>query len=107
VVTTNPALRRPQGAKAAPRIHGEATTRRFRVSKVPDRGDSVQLVEALEAFARNHGPGRSDVDEHSLDPFPGSNHVARAWGHLIHRQDGRVEMEPHPWLSSQRSTSPT
>jgi hypothetical protein len=72
----------------------------YRVTKNPDVSQLVDSIEAVDAFSRQHGPGRYDVDEHSLHPFPGSNHVARAWGHLIHRQDGRVELEPHPWLSS-------
>ena len=37
----------------------------------PDVGDILDSIESLEAFARDHGPGRYDVDEHSLDPFPG------------------------------------
>jgi hypothetical protein len=28
----------------------------------------LDTIESLEAFARSHGPGRYDVDEHSLDP---------------------------------------
>jgi hypothetical protein len=52
-------------------------------------GDVVDSVEALPAFARDRGLGRYDVDEHSLDPFPGSNVSARAWGKVIHyRADG-------------------
>lgn len=27
---------------------------------------------------------------------------APAWGHVIHRQDDTVVMEPHPWLASYR-----
>jgi hypothetical protein len=79
---------------------GDTIPRCFRISKGSDVGDILDSVEALPAFARDHGPGRYDVDEHSLDRFPGSNHVDRAWGHLIYRQDGRIDMEPHPWLAS-------
>jgi hypothetical protein len=39
-------------------------------------GAFVDSVESLEAFARDHGPGRYDVDEHSLDVFPSSNRAA-------------------------------
>jgi hypothetical protein len=72
--------------------------RQLRISIGPDVGDVVDSVESIEAFAPQHGPGRYDVDEHAADPFPGSLHVARAWGHVIHRQDGSVVTEPHPWL---------
>jgi hypothetical protein len=71
----------------------------FRITKDPDIGDLVDSQEALERFARQYGPGRYDVNEHSLDPFPGSKHVARAWGRVIHRQGRTVVMEPHPWLA--------
>jgi hypothetical protein len=63
-------------------------TRCFRISKGPDVGDILDSVEALRVFARDHGPGRYDVDEHSLDTFPGSSVSARAWGKVIHYQDG-------------------
>jgi hypothetical protein len=43
----------------------------YRISKGPDVGNILDSIESLEAFARDHGPGRYDVDQHSLDPFPG------------------------------------
>jgi hypothetical protein len=42
----------------------------YRITKSPEVGDLVASVDALEAFAREHGPSSYDVDEHSLDPFP-------------------------------------
>jgi hypothetical protein len=51
----------------------------FRISKGPVVGDILDSIEAVETFARDHGPGRYDVDEHSLDPFPGTKVSARAW----------------------------
>jgi hypothetical protein len=36
------------------------------VSEGPDVGDILDSMESLEAFARDHGPGGYDVDEHSL-----------------------------------------
>jgi len=54
----------------------------------------VDSEQALELFARDHGPGRYEVDEHSLDPFEGSNAKARAWGMVIHEPDGRVALKP-------------
>ena len=47
-------------------------TRVFRISKSPDVGDILGSVDAVAAFARDHGPGRYDVHEYSLDPFPGT-----------------------------------
>jgi hypothetical protein len=57
----------------------------FRISKGPDVGDLLDSVESLEAFPRDHGSGRSDVDEHSLDPFPGTKVSASERGKAIHR----------------------
>jgi hypothetical protein len=74
-------------------------THDFRISNAPDVGDILDSVEALTAFARDHGPGRYDVDEHSLDPFRGSKVSARAWGKVIHYQDGYVALDPIPWQS--------
>jgi hypothetical protein len=71
----------------------------YRISKGPEFGNILDSIDSLEAFARDHGPGRYDVDEHSAEPFSDSHHVARAWGHVIHRQDGVVVTEPHPWLT--------
>jgi hypothetical protein len=74
-------------------------TRVFRISRAPDVGDILDPVETLEAFSRDHGPGRYDVDEHSLDPFPGTKFSARAWGKVIHYQDGYIALDPIPWQS--------
>jgi hypothetical protein len=49
------------------------------------------MKRILVLFAREHGPGRYDVDEHSLDPFPGSNVTAGAWGKVMHDKDGQVD----------------
>jgi hypothetical protein len=48
-----------------------------RITKSPDVGEVVDSVEELKLFARENGPGRYDVDEHSLDHFPArkSRHV--------------------------------
>jgi hypothetical protein len=66
----------------------------YRISNSPDIGDIVDTVEAIEAFARDHGPGRYHVDEHSLDPLPGSKYVARVWGRVIHDDNGQVTVKP-------------
>jgi hypothetical protein len=60
----------------------------YRITKSPEVGDLVDSVDALKSFARDHGPGRYDVDEHSLDPLPGTKVTARAWGKVIHYEDG-------------------
>ena len=66
-------------------------------SQERERRQILDSIESLEAFAREHGPGRYDVDEHSLDPFPGTKVSARAWGKVIHHQDGQVVLDPIPW----------
>jgi hypothetical protein len=71
----------------------------YRISKGRDVGDIVDSVEALEPFARSHGNGRYEVDELSLDPFPGTKLSARAWGNVIHQKDGQVVLDPIPWQS--------
>jgi hypothetical protein len=70
-------------------------TRCFRISKGPNVGDVLDSIELLEAFARAHGPGRYDVDEHSLDPFPATKVSARAWGTVIHQPNGRIAVKPY------------
>jgi hypothetical protein len=69
----------------------------YGISKGPQVGDIIDSIESLEAFARNHAPARYDVDEHSLDPFPGTKVSARAWGKVIQHQDGQVVLDPIPW----------
>jgi hypothetical protein len=66
----------------------------YRISKGLDADDIVDSVESIETFARVHGPGRNNVDEHSLDPFPGTKVSARAWGKAIHDLDGQVVLKP-------------
>jgi len=62
-------------------------------------GDLVDAEQAAEPFARELGPDRYDVDEHSLGPFPGTKVSARARGRFIHYQDGYVVLDPIPWQS--------
>jgi hypothetical protein len=69
----------------------------FRISKGQDVGDILDSVEALPAFARDHGPGRYDVDEHSINLIGGTKVSARAWGKVFHLDDGQVVLEPIPW----------
>jgi hypothetical protein len=35
----------------------------YSISKGPDVGDMLDSIELLWAFARDHGPGRYDVDD--------------------------------------------
>jgi hypothetical protein len=67
------------------------------VSQGQEVGEVVASIKAVEAFARDHGPGRYHVDEHSADPFPGSKSTARGWGSVIHHRDGQVALDPIPW----------
>jgi hypothetical protein len=60
----------------------------YRVTKSPEVGDLVDSIRAAEAFARENGPGRYVIDEHAVEPFPGSKSTARGWGSVIHRRDG-------------------
>jgi hypothetical protein len=53
-------------------------------------GGVVQTVEAIGAFARDHGPGAYVVDVLSPDSLPGSHVLASAWGKVIHHLDGKV-----------------
>jgi hypothetical protein len=78
-------------------IIGEKMTHVYRISKGPEFGNIPDSIDSLEAFARDHGPGRYDVDEHSLDPIHGTTVSARAWGKVIHCQDGQVTLDPIPW----------
>jgi hypothetical protein len=54
----------------------------------------VESVDTIEAFARRNGPGGYAIDDHALDSFPGSHHVARGWGTLIRQPDGRIIRDP-------------
>jgi hypothetical protein len=69
----------------------------YRITKSPKIGRIVGSIEALELFAKENGPGRYDVDEHSSHPFAGTNVTAPAWGKVIHHQNGQVVMDPIPW----------
>ena len=61
-------------------------TCRFRISERSDVGVLLDSAEAA-SFACDHCPGRCDVDEQSLDPFPGSHVSAIAWASVIHHDD--------------------
>ena len=74
-------------------------TRVYRISKCPDVGNILDSIESLQAFARTQGPGRYDVDEHSLDALPGTKVSVKACGKVIHHHDGQVVLDPVPWQS--------
>jgi hypothetical protein len=69
----------------------------YRVSKSPEVGDVVDSSPAVEAFARENGPGRYYVDENAAVSLPGSMSSVGAWGNVIHHKDSRVVLEPRPW----------
>jgi hypothetical protein len=66
----------------------------YRITKSPQLGELVDSTDALEAFARAHGPGRYHAEEHLLEPFEGTKVAARAWGTVIHQPDGRIALKP-------------
>jgi len=68
----------------------------YRISKGPDVGDFVHTVEALAAFARDHGPGLYEVKEHFRDPLTDSDVIVRAWGSVTHYDDGKVAIHIDP-----------
>jgi hypothetical protein len=71
----------------------------YRITKSLEVGELIDSVDALKSFARQHGPGGYDVDEHSLDPSPETKVTPRAWGKVIRHEDGHVAMDPMPWAS--------
>jgi hypothetical protein len=77
----------------------------YRILKGPDIGDVVDSIRALEAFAREHGPGRYHVDEYALEPFPGSNLTARIWGSVIHQEDGHIVLDAIDWSGTPEATA--
>ncbi len=54
---------------AQPRLVCDAMPHVLRICKGRDVSGLFDSVDSFEAFARDHGPGRYDVDEHSLDPI--------------------------------------
>jgi hypothetical protein len=78
-------------------VAAEPVARSYRFSRCPVVREILGSIEYLEPFALEHVPGRYDVDQHSLDPFPGTKVSSRAWGKVIHHQDGQVVLDPIPW----------
>jgi hypothetical protein len=74
-------------------------THAHRIFTGPDVGDILDSIESLPTFARDHAPGRYDVDEHSLDSFAGSKVSAGVSGKVIHQMDGLKILEPVEWES--------
>jgi hypothetical protein len=73
---------------------------RLRIVRGPDIRYILDSIGSLDPFAREHGPGRYDVDEHSLDPFPGTNCPQGRCGKVTGHQDGQVVLDPIPWPTS-------
>jgi hypothetical protein len=93
----NPALQRTQPVATDSSTIVATMNRAYPIPKSPDVGELVDSIETLEAFARDHGPGHYDVDEHSVDQLPETNVSARAWDTVIHQPDGRIIRDPMPW----------
>jgi len=64
--------------------------RSYHVSNEAGAGGIVQTVDAIGAFARDHGPGCYVVDEHFPNPLDDSVDSSRVWGKVIHHLDGKV-----------------
>ena len=77
---------------------GESLDRVFRIPNGPHVGDILDSIESLEAFAPDHGPGRFNVDEHSLDPFPRTR-SRPGREKAIHLTDGQIVLDPVSWQS--------
>ena len=82
-------IKAPERRKATPGHYrgfcciGENMTPVFRIPNGPSVGDILDSVEALQAFARDHGPSLHEVDERSLNPFPETTVSAIiSWPHL-------------------------
>ena len=67
----------------------------YRISKGSGAGGLVDSVEAIEDFARQHGPGKYHVDEVGSDPLA-SGHTSRKWGTVIVTPDGTVVIDRDP-----------
>jgi hypothetical protein len=70
--------------------------RSYHISNEAGGGGIVQTVEAIGAFARDHGPGCYAVDVHFPDLFDDSVDSSKAWGKVIHHLDGKVAIHIHP-----------
>jgi hypothetical protein len=74
----------------------------YRISKGPDIGDILDSIESLETFARDDGPGRCDVDRHSLD-VSRSGQTLSGWGVVIDRYEATVGADRDPSPSRSQS----
>jgi hypothetical protein len=73
-----------------------ALRRFFPLALVRSSAQPLRRVLGVLFVAFRINPGRIGirVDEHSLDPFPGTKVSARAWGNVIHHKDGEVVLDP-------------
>jgi hypothetical protein len=56
----------PESAPDDLTIAGKTMASRLRIATGPNVGEILDSIESLEAFARDRGPGRYNVDKHSL-----------------------------------------
>jgi hypothetical protein len=64
--------------------------RSYHISNEAHVGGIVQTIDAIGAFARDHGPGCYVVNQHFPDPLHDSVELSKAWGKAIHHPDGKV-----------------
>jgi hypothetical protein len=72
--------------------------RSYHISHEAGSGEIVRTVEAIGAFARDHGPGCYVVDVHFPDLVDGCVEWSKAWGKVIHHRDGKIVIHIHPVL---------
>jgi hypothetical protein len=63
-------------------------SRVYRVSKGQEVGEVVDSIKAIEAFARDHGPGWYHVDERAAEYLPGDSGLECGVGRPA--RDGRT-----------------
>jgi hypothetical protein len=68
----------------------------FHISNDAHIDGVVQTIEAIGAFARDHGPGRYVVNEHYPDPLQDSFNSSKVWGEVIHHLDGKIAIRIAP-----------
>src|ERR1700733_14056876 len=68
----------------------------FHISNDAHIDGVVQTIEAIGAFARDHGPGRYVVNEHYPNPLHDSFNSSKVWGEVIHHLDGKIAIRIAP-----------
>ena len=70
--------------------------RSYHISNGMKTSGVVSTIEAIEVFAREHGPGNYSVDQRYPDPFKGVGVISRPWGKAIIDACGKVTIHLEP-----------